>query len=168
MSSRNPSNRSVVIAAPGVLRIVVYIALGLLQACALPQSLTGSANARGHWMQKARAGDARAQYELAKTYGNSENARKWYCRSAVQGYLPAQIALADLYSDRAESRAGQDAGPRPRADFSNAYLWYTVAAARGDERALVRRQQLGNMMSPQDVVTAKRDATRWKQVVCEP
>ena len=167
MSSPNPS-RTVGIAAPGALRVLVYFTLALLHACGLPQSLTGPENTRAQWMQRAHAGDARAQFEVAKTFGNSKSALTWYCRSAVQGYVPAQMALGDLYSDSADSQAGGNADEQPRVDFTSAYMWYTVAAAQGDERALARRQQLGNMMGPRDVVVAKRNATRWKQVICEP
>ena len=110
-------------------------------------------------------GDARAQYRVGETYANTKQAQKWYCLSALQGYVPAQAALGDLYSgNRKISDQSQNA--KPKLNFIAAYMWYTVAAASGHDEAFNRRQTLGNMMAPNDVVAAKKNAARWTQQRC--
>lgn len=56
-------------------------------------------------LAKAQAGDAEAQYNIARAYDkgtlgvqvNLDEAFKWYCLSAEQGYVYAQYALAICY-----------------------------------------------------------------------
>jgi TPR repeat protein len=82
--------------------------------------------------EKADQGDAFAQYALGLQYlttpGIEERdplAASWIRRSAEQGFLEAQVALADLY------RKGQGL---PQ-DLFQAYVWSSIAALRGDAYA---------------------------------
>lgn len=77
----------------------------------------------------AEGGDARAQYDLAKQYEGNRlpnfiaKAVELYNRSAEQGYLPAQIRLADIYSRGARGIP---------INNEMAIKWYTKAADQGD------------------------------------
>ncbi len=144
----------------------------VLTACTpLSQSIEDK-RSRSQWLDDARAGDPEAQYQLARSYCcgigplySTRKALRWYCESAKQGYTPAQVALADLYSDNEQDRQHDYLG-KPPVDFVKAYMWYTVAAARGNPDAAQRRHELGNMMNPDIVLVSKQHAARWKQVDC--
>ena len=144
----------------------------IIGACAPTSQEVQDQRARSRWQQAAEAGDPEAQYRLARAYCcgvgphySTGEAIRWYCESAKRGYLPAQTALADLYSDNMTSSTNYLG--KPPADFVSAYLWYTVAASLGDERAYRRRHELDNMMNPADITAAKRLATRWQQIDCD-
>jgi TPR repeat protein len=141
-------------------------------ACVSTSQEEKDEQARSRWQDAANAGDPEAQYRLGRAYCcgigpkySTSKAIKWYCKSAKRGYLPAQLALADLYSDYGATPTGYLG--KPAADFVNAYLWYTVAASKGDQHAFERRHDLGNMMDPADISAAKQLATRWRQVDCD-
>ena len=145
---------------------IAFISLCMFCQCTAIDRASSAEQERTHWMPEAMAGDARAQYRVAETFANAKQAQKWYCLSASQGYVPAQASLGDLYSgNRKTSDHGQNA--KPELDFVAAYMWYTVAAASGHDRAFNRRQALGNMMAPNDVVAAKKNAARWTQQRCK-
>ena len=81
---------------------------------------------------QADQGDAFAQYTLGLQYlttpgveETNQLAASWIRRSAEQGFLEAQVALADLY------RKGQGL---PQ-DLFQAYVWSSIAALRGDAYA---------------------------------
>jgi len=142
------------------------MATAVLHGCALTSSVPSNEQVRARWLAPAHEGDARAQFEVARTYRDATKALKWYCRAALQGYVPAQTALGDLFSNSGDNPAGSTY-KSVKVDFVAAYMWYTVAAAQGNERAFNRRQQLGNMMDPNNVVLAKRNAARWTQQTCK-
>ena len=144
----------------------------MVAACAPADQEVQDQRARARWQSAAEAGDREAQFQLAEAYCcgigpdySTDQALKWYCESARRGYVPAQMALADLYSDNLGSSRDRLWGPP--ADFVNAYLWYTVAASLGNERAYERRHELGNMMKLKDINAAKQLATRWQQIDCD-
>lgn len=152
--------------------IAALLVTAMVGACAPTSKEVQDQRARSRWQDAAKTGDPEAQYHLARAYCcgvgpeySTVMATKWYCESAKRGYIPAQMALADLYSDNV-SVSSNYLG-KPPADFVNAYLWYTVAASLGNPRAFTRRHELGNMMDPADITTAKQLATRWRQVDCD-
>jgi hypothetical protein len=60
--------------------------------------------AHGEWLPLAKAGDARAQYQLGVMYQRGEGvdadtteAARWYGLAADQGYAPSKINLARLH-----------------------------------------------------------------------
>jgi TPR repeat protein len=153
-------------------RLIAALSLTVIVgACAPTSQEVQDQRARSRWQDAAQAGDPEAQYKLARAYCcgvgpeySTAMAIKWYCESAKRGHIPAQMALADLYSDNVS--ASTNYLGKPPADFVNAYLWYTVAASLGNPRAFTRRHELGNMMDPADITAAKRLATRWQQFDC--
>ena len=91
------------------------------------------------WLQVAKQGDARAQYNVAWMYANGkgtsqdfQEAANWYEKSADQGYVDAQYNLANLYL-------------RGSGVTQNDYLafsWFIKAAEQGDAAA---QYNLGRM-----------------------
>jgi len=158
---------------PGIIRGLIALAV-LATACAAPTQPERDQHLRDKWLSRAQAGNAKAQYYVARSYccGSGptydiQQALQWYCRAARQGFLPAQVELGDLYSGNYPPDRRPDVTALTTPDFLKAYLWYTAAAAQGDDAAFRRRQELGNMMNPRDVVQAKQSAARWEQQDCD-
>lgn len=101
------------------------------------QGQTGAARAQlkttyQKMRESAEAGDAAAQYKLAKALlggptaiRNEQAARDWMRRSAEQEYVEAQFALGFMYE---RGRGGE-------SDVDRALSWYRRAAAAGHEGA---------------------------------
>ena len=109
--------------------------------------------------EKADQGDAFAQYALGLQYlttpGIEERdplAASWIRRSAEQGFLEAQVALADLY------RKGQGL---PQ-DLFQAYVWSSIAALRGDAYAARLKVLLAEKLATPQVKQAEDLAQAWK------
>lgn len=108
---------------------------------------------------KADQGDAFSQYALGLQYltapGVEETdqlAASWIRRSAEQGFLEAQVALADLY------RKGQGL---PQ-DLFQAYVWSSIAALRGDAYAARLKVLLAEKLATPQVKQAEDLAQAWK------
>ncbi|MFM8316090.1 MAG: tetratricopeptide repeat protein [Deltaproteobacteria bacterium] len=108
---------------------------------------------------KADQGDAFSQYALGLQYlttpGVEETdqlAASWIRHSAEQGFLEAQVALADLY------RKGQGL---PQ-DLFQAYVWSSIAALRGDAYAARLKVLLAEKLATPQVKQAEDLAQAWK------
>lgn len=109
--------------------------------------------------EKADQGDAFAQYALGLQYlttpGVKERdqlAASWIRRSAEQGFLEAQVALADIY------RKGQGL---PQ-DLFQAYVWSSIAALRGDAYAARLKVLLAEKLATPQIKQAEDLAQAWK------
>ena len=123
---------------------------------------------RGGLKGKVESDDPITQYELANTYCckgvgplkeasiyDNNKATYWYCRSAQQGYLPAQLKLARIYSGspirglhlvlRASNLAGANLVNLPVAQF-----WAELAAQQGDEDAIELRDAMKQKSTKED------------------
>jgi len=86
----------------------------------------------------AEQGDSSAQFKLARIYLNGEGvpqdyseALRWYCKSAEEGYAPAQFFLGLLL------RSGRELyGPGIPHDSAEALKWFHRAAAQGVANAM--------------------------------
>jgi TPR repeat protein len=92
----------------------------------------------------AEKGDAKAQFDLGKTYrnrGDSENAEKWFRLAAGQGHAEAEFAYGECLMiglhQRVDGKLKRGA-PEP----SQAASWFAKAAAHGYPRAY---QKLGDL-----------------------
>ena len=90
-----------------------------------------------NWLPRAEAGDANAQYQLGKAYGQGfcdappvveweKQAGKWFTKAAMQGHAAAQFELGTCYDT---GRCGL------RVDFRQAVVWFQKAADLGDTNA---------------------------------
>ena len=103
-------------------------------------------------MEKANAGEAKAQFELAqmllsdpylatddsKGYGYLEKAAK-------QGLPPAQFAMGDYFSTR-------------KSDLVTAYVWYALARKHRYKNSDQKLQELAGKMSPEQLAEARQRA----------
>lgn len=102
----------------------------------------GGEHLRRQLRQRAKAGDAQAQFELASTLIHAdteqeqdvEGGLRWLTRAAEQGLVPAQVALAALYAQGINVRRAERWEVRYR-DAAAAVRWYREAAKRGDAQA---------------------------------
>lgn len=139
---------------------LVAVAVALALAGCSDYDRARSAYERGDYAQAivrfdalARAGDAKAQYDLAQMYfqgiGTAKNVDlgwKWLYSAAGAGNVAAMIQLGALF----ESGVG---APR---DYSAAAQWYLRAARRGDPvgRFNLALMYLKGIGVPRDEVTA--------------
>ena len=131
-----------------------------LEGLGVPQDCAVAAK----WLQPvAERGDRWAQYQLAVLYQNGRGVAKdptqaiaWATRAAEQGYPEAQNLVGSLMSQR------QPVSNPP--DNISAYMWLSLAAARGDKQAAANLASLDQQMSSGEIAEAKRRAAeRWKQ-----
>jgi TPR repeat protein len=139
---------------------------------------------RGSLLAKAEAGDAAAQYKLADLFCcraggpldrisvyDNEKATDWYCRAAVQGYAPAQIRLAQIYSGHPLhgfhtiqylSAFLAD----PPTELTTALLWANVAAEHGDDFAVEWRDHIKALATPEQRAQAAAQLADWRSAPC--
>ena len=132
----------------------------------------------------ANSGDRVAQYRLGDSfcchvggpldsisvYDNNE-ATTWYCKSARQGYGPAQMRLAKLYSGhpihgiRLVQRASALVG-HAETDMTAALMWASVAAAQGDKEGIELRDDLKAHATHAQLANAEALFTHWRSAPC--
>lgn len=111
--------------------------------------------------KRAESGEVWAQNRLAERYlkgieapQHFGKAREWYLRAANQGYGPAMLELAELY---AHVKGGFQ-------DLSEAYFWYSLAAANNMPMAVSRRERLLGKLDPKDIAKIQDRTAKWRAV----
>lgn len=155
---------------PRLVRLVGRTATAALIALSIGCSSTQTTETKSELVQRARAGDIDAQYQLGRRYadsvfGSEAEAIYWLCRAAKDGHVPAQLELAELYQKNAGGSSGGDNGTR-LSNKGSAYFWYTAAASQGSDQALQSRDLLAANMDETEILDVKRKATKWSQAVC--
>ena len=109
-------------------------------------------------MERARQGDASAQYSLGRRYNLGDGVRKdyaeaarWFSRAADQGHVLAQGALGDYYNY----------GRGVPVDLSKAYFWSYLAFAGGDEVSKLRLGRLAGQLPHSQIVRVQQQAEAW-------
>ena len=132
--------------------LLIFFMLGLISVC-LPQKVLAVSSDDGRtsfhlYQQKAKQGDADAQFNLALLYyhgvGTPQDTRYaiyWYTKAAQQGHVNAQYRLGTIY------RYGYG-DEVLLLDFKKAVYWITKAAEQGYVQA---QYKLGNMYEYGDV-----------------
>ena len=108
------------------------------------------------WFRKAaEQGDADAQTNLGISYAEGEGVPKdqaeaalWYRKAADQGDTVAQSNLAFMYVK----------GEGVPKDAAEAYAWYNLASI-SDDAARNRRDELENILTPEQKVRAQQRST---------
>jgi len=101
----------------------------------------------------ARAGNRIAMHDLAiyYAYGNGDvsvdmsTAAGWFLKAAERGVVDSQFNLAILFEN------GQGVKP----SLPDAYFWYSIAGAQGDQTAAARIASIEPQMSAADIDAAK-------------
>lgn len=118
-------------------------------------------------LERANAGDALAQYDIASRYFTGSNgvpldyakAGAWLQKSAEQDHAPAQYNLGLLYFE----------GKGYTADNARAYFWATRASFRGHiPQGNDYRAQAGQLLTPEVRAQIEKAAHEWKPVVKVP
>ena len=139
--------------------------------------------------EDASPNDPVAQYKLGNTYCckgggplndlsiyDNNKATYWYCKSARQGYAPAQLQLARLYSGHAIRgihvvlRASALVGDA-ETDLSSALMWASLAAdnkGEGDaDDAAALRKEIVDKATDEERARATKLLKRWHTAACE-
>ncbi|MCC7038495.1 MAG: SEL1-like repeat protein [Alphaproteobacteria bacterium] len=118
-------------------------------------------------LERALAGDAAAQYDIASRYFTGSNgvpldyakAGAWLQKSAEQDHAPAQYNLGLLYFE----------GKGYAVDNARAYFWATRATYRGHiPQGNDYRVQAGQLLTPEVRAQVEKAAHEWKPVVKAP
>jgi TPR repeat protein len=172
---------------------LLYLALGLaslsLAGCYTPV-IEGAqqgydAARRGELQDKAMTGDSAAEYEFANSYCckgagplkeasiyDNNKATNWYCKSARQGYAPAQLQLAKIYSGspirglHIVLRASDLAGDDP-TNLALAQMWADLAAQGGDEDAVDLRNQIAQKTTRKEQQKTEAYMKDWRNAPCK-
>jgi TPR repeat protein len=121
---------------------------------------------RERLLERARNGDADAQFELGKNYETGRiglpkdlsQAQYWYRKAADQGDPYAEASLGILFNF----------GKGVPRDYAQAYMWYERAvmhAQGGNKDSIVEmRDGIAENLTAQQIAEAKRLAREWKPV----
>lgn len=148
------------------MKVSGVLAIGaLLAACASP----GYLDRRAEQSAAAQTGDPIAQFELGKSYCcgygggySTVRALDWFCKSALQGYGPAQYELGRIYGDRSDTAYRQSL----RQDRIYSYMWYSLAALQEIPLADAERDALANDMTQRELAEARQHVRDWKDRGC--
>jgi TPR repeat protein len=83
---------------------------------------------------------------------------KWYKTAAQQGHAKAQYDLGRMYYN----------GFGVEKDYVTAHKWWTLAAAQGDEDARKARDEVAQLMTPDQITEAQRLAREWQARHSQP
>jgi len=103
----------------------------------------------------AEKGGVNAQAILAELYYKGKDytqALKWYHLAAEQGNAGAQHNLGALYYS----------GKGVPQNYIAAYMWFSLAAAQGDQDAPRIRNEIAGMMTPAELAEAQKQAAAWR------
>ncbi|MGE0742925.1 MAG: tetratricopeptide repeat protein [Hyphomonadaceae bacterium] len=162
-------------------RHIVFVAAILLLPGCVGASVSGAtyavrASQRGNFEPAAERGDPEAQYRLGMLHCcmgpgfSAQTATEWLCRSAHQGYAPAQFELGRIY-------AGEIARtPTPgqqivrvvtaRRDPVRSHVWFQLAAAQNYERAADRAAESLSELGEQERAAAGAALASWQDMPC--
>ena len=100
----------------------------------------------------AEHGNDGAQFNVGVLYFAGVAVPEWFRRAADQGHVGAQVYLGLSYAT----------GLGVPQDNIYAYMWLTVAAARGDQDATSNRTRVARQMTPEQIAKAQDLAREWK------
>ncbi|KQO95553.1 hypothetical protein ASF32_18500 [Methylobacterium sp. Leaf91] len=119
------------------------------------------AQAKLWYARAAEQGHARSMHNLAVVYAENPSANgkpdyttasQWFRRGAEYGMRDSQYNLAVLYAR----------GLGLQQDLVQSYLWFSAAAAQGDDDAGRKRDDVAAKLAPKDLVVAQKLSTAFK------
>jgi uncharacterized protein len=119
------------------------------------------AEAEKWWRKAAEGGHDASQFMLAmvlsenQTNPNGAEIFKWFKRASNQGYSAAQVKLGELYSK----------GRFVEGDLVQAYKWFNLAAAEGEEEAGKQRDEVEKRMTVDMINDAQKASRAFKPVL---
>ncbi len=118
--------------------------------------------ARDWWLKAAEHGYVEAQYTLGLLYyGGHPVAQhlKWFPKVAGQGNAKSQMNLGVLRYEKGDGVA---------RDYSMAYIWWDIAAARGHGAARKYRDAAAAKLDPASLAEAQKLSTEYFKRYVEP
>ena len=117
-------------------------------------------NAARLWYERAaESGNVKAMHNLAVIYASAKGgktdyakAKKWFEKAASYGLKDSQYNLAVIYERGLSTKRSQ----------KDAFINYSLAAARGDRDAAVKAHSLKNYLSKADLASASNTLANWK------
>ncbi|GJE16512.1 tetratricopeptide repeat protein [Methylobacterium marchantiae] len=125
------------------------------------------AQAKLWYGRAAEQGHARSMHNIAVIYAENPSANgkpdyttasQWFRRGAEYGMRDSQYNLAVLYAR----------GLGLQQDLVQSYLWFSAAAAQGDDDAGKKRDDVAAKLSPRDLATAQALSSAFKANVPVP
>ncbi len=125
------------------------------------------AQAKLWYGRAAERGNVRAMHNLAVVYAENPaangkpdyaNAAAWFRRGAEYGVRDSQYNLAVLYAR----------GLGLTQDLAQSYVWFSAAAAQGDEEAGKKRDDIAAKLGQKDLAAAKALASGFRAKVGDP
>jgi localization factor PodJL len=117
------------------------------------------AKAVEHYTIAAKAGNISAMHNLAVLYATGTlgapdfaSAAKWFTEAANHGVRDSQFNLAILYAK----------GSGVTQNLEQSYKWFGVAAKDGDTDAAQKRDEVGKVLTGDQLTKAKADVEGWK------
>ncbi len=117
------------------------------------------AKAVEHYSTAAKAGNISAMHNLAVLYATGTlgapdftSAAKWFTEAANHGVRDSQFNLAILYAK----------GSGVSQDLVQSYKWFGIAAKDGDVDAAQKRDEVGKVLSADQLTKAKAEVDGWK------
>jgi uncharacterized protein len=145
------------------------VSAALVQSPVSPQSAIKKPY-RERLLERARKGEADAQFELGKNYETGRiglpkdfsEALHWYREAAAQGNPYAEASLGILFNF----------GKGVERDYFQAYVWYERAALHstgGDRASIVElRDRLADDLTQPQIERARNEAQKWKPPAVSP
>ena len=137
-------------------RLLKCLPLLLFLCCAYAEEFTKE-NV-GKYRALAEQGDAQAQLKMGNLYATGEGvpedvaeAVKWYRKAAEQGDAKAQITLGFCYA----------IGEGVSEDVVTAYMWWNLASAQGDEDSKLRKDELIERMTREQIAEGQKMSREW-------
>jgi len=157
-SSINASTKSAVAEATGLEGKIALPTTQSENTSALPEPDDNRFYTITLFLDKAKKGNADAQYQLGLLYlagkgtlQDFSEASKWFILAAEQNHPLAQYELGLLY------QFGQGIEP----DNEKSYMWFNLAAAAGVEQAIGARDKTMRSLSRDQLASAQKAAREW-------
>jgi hypothetical protein len=82
----------------------------------------------------------------------------WYRKAAEQGHAVAKLFLGIMYAE----------GLGVPQDYVRAYMWFSLSAAQGEQRAVKKLEMVESKMTPAQISEAQKLARDWKPTAEAP
>ena len=147
----------------------LFLLLSTNASACYDESLSDKDNFDSHSVQ-ARMGDAESQFMLGLIYAQGcgvrqsyHDAIEWYSKAAVQGSTKAQNNIGVIHYRKAQGDIGflYFTSEQGNQNIIKAHKWFSIAAANGDEGALMSTRHLAERMTASQIEKAQDMAREW-------
>jgi len=135
-------------------------AVAFLVTSEMTDSQKSDARIETQLKERAKKGNAEAQFQMYKLSASNSERWRWLCLAANQGHPFAQEEVGEL---NMQSRKEFWRIERPdEPDKIAAYVWYSLAFSNGSKRAEFFRDHVAEDMTGEEIATANRLVAEWR------